>query len=432
MIRNRDALERSRAHVTALECLEAALAAADPELAVEDAVWYDGAELRVDGTGYALPERVLVVGAGKGVVKLVRGLQPVLAAAPVELDGVVVADEPAELDGVEVVVGGHPVPNEGSVAGGEAILEALASADSETLVLACFTGGASALCEVPGGDLTIDDVREATQGLLDAGAPIEATNAVRRHCSRVKGGRLAATAGEARVVGLLISDVAGDDPAVIASGPVAGDPTTYRDALDALDKYGVEAPAVRAHLEAGVRGDHGETPDAIAVPTHVLASARTTTDAAHRRASERGYATCVLTTRLRGEARGVAPVFAAIAEELDANDDPVETPAVVLAAGETTVRVTGDGVGGPNGELASAVAPHLPPRAAFAAIDTDGKDGSAEHAGAIVGPGEVTVGEAEAALRENDSHTLLADCLVDTGGATGTNVNDLVVLVVEQ
>lgn len=432
MLRNRDALERSRAHVTALECLAAALEAADPELAVGDAVWFDGEELRVDGTGYPLPKRVLVGGAGKGVVKLVRGLQPVLNEVPVDVEGVVVADEPADLGPVEVVVGGHPVPDDGSVAGGEAILEALSGADSETLVLACFTGGASALCEVPADGLTIEDVREATQGLLDAGAPIEATNAVRKHCSRVKGGRLAAAAGDATVVGLLISDVAGDDPAVIASGPVAADPTTYADALEALDRYGVAAPAVREHLAAGVRGEREETPKSLSVPTHVLASARTATDAARLRARERGYATCVLTTRLRGQARGVAPVFASIAEELAASNDPVETPAVVLAAGETTVRVTGDGVGGPNGELALAVAPHLPERAAFAAIDTDGKDGSSDHAGAIVGPSTVSVRDAEAALDANDSHSLLRECLVDTGGATGANVNDLVVLVVEQ
>jgi hydroxypyruvate reductase len=474
VVRNREALLDAATapglSALALDCVAAGIAAARPERAVAERLRVEDEMLVVtDGTGesrYDLGsyDRILVLGGGKAARGVATGLADLLGD---RLDGGAIAVPGGEGDGkdrngvytgdadgsgtgpVEVHPADHPTPTERSVAAGERVLALAREADARTLLLAVPTGGGSALLAAPAGDLTVGDLRDATRALLDAGATVAELNAVRRHCSALKGGHLAAAAAPATVVGLLVSDVVGDDPAVIASGPTAPDPTTYDDALAVLDRYDVTVPAVRRHLTAGVAGDHPETPGPADPPfagdrvrNHVVAGARTALDAARRVASERGAEPLVLSSRIRGEAREAALTTVAVAEEALDTGEPVAPPAVVLSGGETTVTVRGDGDGGPNGEFALRAAmelaagdvgdPGTVPPVALACVDTDGADGSADAAGGLVDPATVTDRErARDALAANDSHGHLAarDALVRTG-ATGTNVNDLRVLVI--
>jgi hydroxypyruvate reductase len=341
----------------------------------------------------------------------------------------------------------------------EAVRELAADATADDLLVVPLTGGGSALLTAPAPGVTLADLQETTEALLDSGADIRAINAVRKHLSAVKGGRLAARARPATVLGLAISDVVGDDLATIASGPTTPDPTTFRDALDVLDREGIDPPgAVRERLQRGAGGEVEETPtpdDPLfdAVATHVLANGHTALAAARETVetvdAKRDAETVLLTGRLRGEAGVVGGTLAGIAEEVASTGNPVSPPAVLLAGGETTVTVTGSGVGGPNGELALSAAIEFAdwPRVggetpvALGSVDTDGRDGSADAAGALVDPTtvdgggtaerETAVERARDALADDDSHGYLGDrgALVHTG-PTGTNVNDLVVIVV--
>ncbi|WP_255148673.1 glycerate kinase type-2 family protein [Halorarius halobius] len=428
---------RSPTHAVARDCIAAGIDAARPERAVADACRLDGETLVVRENRYDLPEfdRVLVVGAGKATAGLVRALRDLLGDRIA--GGVVAVPEAAALAPVDAVVAGHPTPDAGSREAADRTLELAASADDRTLVLAALSGGGSALLAAPAPGLPFDALREVTDALLAAGAPIDEVNAVRKHCSAVKGGRLAREFAPATVVALLVSDVVGDDPAVVASGPLAPDSTTYADALAVLDRYGIDAPAVREHLQAGVDGDREETPKPgdpafDRVNTYVLAGGRTAVDAAASVARDRGYAPLVLSTRIEGEAREAGRFHAAVAAEARASGDPVDPPAVLLSGGETTVTVRGEGKGGPNLEFALAAALDVPEGVVAASVDTDGRDGSTGAAGAVVDAETVDdVAAARAALADNDALGYLSEreVLVETG-ATGTNVNDLRVLVV--
>lgn len=434
---DRETFARSPAHALALDCVEAGIEAAHPERAVGDACSLDGDVLVVRGDRYDISEydRVLVLGTGKATAGLVAALRDLLDD---RIDGGCVAlPDPADCGSIEVVVAGHPTPDSGSREAADRILEFARDADDRTLVLAPISGGGSALLAAPAEGLEFDTLREVTDALVASGANIDEINAVRKHCSAVKGGRLARALAPATVVGLLVSDVVGDDPSVIASGPLSPDPTTYADACDVLDRYGIDAPAVREHLDAGVRGEREETPkpgDAAftRVETHVIASGRTAVDAAAELARDRGHTPLVLSTRIRGEARDAALTQVAVAEEMLASGRPVEPPAVVLSGGETTVTVRGDGDGGPNLEFALAAAVGLPDGAVLVSVDTDGRDGSTDAAGALVDAATVDdPALARDALARNDALGYLRarDATIETD-ATGTNVNDLRAIVV--
>ncbi|WP_255197297.1 glycerate kinase type-2 family protein [Halorarius litoreus] len=436
---DREALGRSPAHALALDCIDAGIDAASPERAVAAALTLDGDILHVADDAYDLTDydRVLVLGAGKATAGLVGALHDLLGD---RIDGGCVAvPDPVDLP-VESVVAGHPTPDSGSHEAATRILAIAQDADDRTLVLAPISGGGSALLAAPVDGLAFDALREVTDALVASGASIDEINAVRKHCSAIKGGRLAQALAPATVVGLLVSDVVGDDPAVVASGPLTPDPTTYADARDVLDRYDIDVPAVRDHLNAGVRGEREETPNPgdesfETVTTHVIASGRTAVDAAETLARDRGYTPLVLSTRIRGEAREAARTQVAVAEEILDSGRPVEPPAVVLSGGETTVTVRGDGTGGPNLEFALAAALELPDEAILASVDTDGRDGSTDAAGAIVDSETVATADdrraARAALSRNDALGYLRERSVDIeGGPTGTNVNDLRVLIV--
>lgn len=441
MIDNREKLARSPAHEVALDCLQAGIDAADPERLTRDAVSCADNTLQIDGTTYALDDydEVRVLGGGKAAAVVAAKLEAILGD---KLDGgVVVTDTPVSTERVDVLAGDHPVPSEQGVASTRRLLETASEADESTLVLGVITGGGSALMAAPAEGISLTDLRSTTDALLASGATISEINAVRKHCSAIKGGRLATATAPATTHCLVVSDVVGNDLATIASGPFVADPTTDADARDVLDRYDCEVPAaVAERLAHGAAGEIDETPTAgdpafESVATTIIGDGMTAVGAAADRASEAGFEPLVLSSRVRGEAREAAKMQVAIAEEICASGEPLDPPAVVVSGGETTVTVSGDGTGGPNQEFVLSAAVEIAggaiEDAVVAAVDTDGIDGVTDAAGGIVDDETVDPAVARRSLADNDANAALAaaDALVFTG-PTGTNVNDLRVVVV--
>ncbi|WP_436344550.1 glycerate kinase type-2 family protein [Natronorubrum sp. FCH18a] len=460
MIENRDQGATTDERDLALECVEAGIAAGHPRRVIRETVSLEGSEtpnesragdeaagdtLRVADATYDLGryDELVVLGGGNAAAHVAAALESILGDRIG--GGIVVADDPADTDRVAVLEGDHPVPSERGVESARELLAAADAADERTLVLAAITGGGSALVPAPAGDVSLEDLQSTTGALLESGADIHEINAVRKHCSALKGGQLARRAAPATVVSLLLSDVVGNDPSVIASGPTVPDESTFADAVAVLERYAIDVPdPVADRLERGATGGVPETPTADdpafeTVSTHVVADGMTVLEAARDVAAERGYEPLVLSSRIRGEAREAATTHVAVAEEVLATSTPISPPAVLLSGGETTVTVTGDGTGGPNQEFATSAALDLVDGGSVegsvtvAAVDTDGIDGATDVAGALVD--ETTVEDREAAraaLRDNDVSPYLAERngLIRTG-PTGTNLNDLRVVVVE-
>jgi hydroxypyruvate reductase len=323
-------------------------------------------------------------------------------------------------------------------------LKGLTSGD---IVLCLISGGGSALWPAPANDITLDDKGQATSALLRAGAAIRELNAVRKHLSTMKGGQLARWVAPARLISLIISDVIGDPLDFIASGPTAPDTTTFSDALNIIQKYGVQVPAsVLKRLQEGASGHIPETPkpgDPIFENVHndIIANNRILIDAAAKRARDLNFNTLILATEVEGEARDIAQVFAAMAREIGASGNPIQAPACILSAGETTVTVRGHGVGGRNQEMALAWAMAMASRppgrtSCFASVASDGTDGPTNAAGGLVDP--LTCARAlergltpQTFLQSNDSLNFLtaAGDLIVTG-PTQTNLMDLQILLV--
>jgi glycerate 2-kinase len=382
--------------------------------------------------------RTLVVGAGKAAAAMAAAVE---AHWPGPLSGLVVTRYAHGLPcrRIEVVEAGHPVPDAAGSRAAQHILELVKGLSADDLVLCLISGGGSALLTLPAPGISMEDKRAVTRALLTSGATISEMNCLRKHLSAIKGGRLAAAAAPARVVSLAISDVPGDVPAVIGSGPTVADPTTFADARAILAKYRIEAPpAVAAHLAAA----RDETPKPgdtrlahaefrlIATPQGSLEAAATTARAA-------GVTPVILGDAIEGEAKDVALVHSAIARQaaagrLVAGERALELPLVLLSGGETTVTVLGKGRGGRNAEflLALAVALDGAPGIHGIACDTDGIDGTEDNAGAIMGPDSFTRASQahvnlKAKLAENDAYgafQALGDLVVT--GPTRTNVND--------
>lgn len=377
--------------------------------------------------------RTVVVGAGKAAAKMARVVSDHWSGP---LGGVVVTPyrHAVPAGAIAVIEAAHPAPDdEGERAAGR-VLRAVSGLGADDLVLALFSGGGSALLALPAPGLTLADKRAVTRALLRSGAAIVEINAVRKHLSAIKGGRLAVAAAPAPVCALLISDVPGDDPAVIASGPTVADPTTYAEARAVLARYGIDPPAaVARHLAAAV----DETPKPgdprlAGARAVIVASAQTALEAAAAAARAEGVAAVILGDAIEGEAREVARVLAAIALQVARHAQPVAAPCVLLSGGETTVHVRGGGRGGRNTEflLALMLALDGHPRITAIACDTDGIDGSEHNAGAILRPDSLARARAlgldpRRALAENDAFSLFAALgdLVVTG-PTRTNVND--------
>lgn len=352
----------------------------------------------------------------------------------------------ARLPGFELLEAGHPVPDERSLLAGERVLEFVGRLSPTDHLLALISGGGSALVSAPWG-ISGEEKQALSRALLASGADIREVNAVRKHLSRLKGGRLAA-ATRARVSSLLLSDVPGDDPSVIASGPTVPDPSTFAEALEVLERYGIESPA-REHLERGARGELPETPkpgDPVfgRVENRLIGAARHLLEAAKSYWEGQGYRVLVLSDRFVGEARELARFHAAMVQSIRETHRPVAPPVVLLSGGEAGVTVRGTGKGGRNQEFLLWLAYFLGERGVWGmACDSDGIDGNTEAAGAVIHPGSLseerldTGGsgsrlEAKQHLANNDAYGFFKahGGLVITG-PTQNNLNDYRAIVVE-
>ena len=429
----------------------AALRAVDPYPAVQCYLTRAGNVLHVADTDWPLDDvaRIIVIAVGKAAMPMAQAAVDRMGDAP--LTGIVVtkdghAAHHALPETLRVVEAGHPVPNAAGLAAAEAVADLLSTTTASDRVLLLLSGGASALLPSPVDGVSLADLQTVTESLLCAGATIGEINAVRKHLSRLSGGQLARLAQSAPVVALILSDVVGDPLDVIASGPTAPDPTTYATAQAILAQYDLVAHtphAVSAHLEKGVAGRVAETPKpgdpVFADVTNVIVgSNRLAAQAAIAEAERLGYNVLLLTTFMEGEAREVAKVTAALAKGISAHGDPVRPPACLVWGGETTVTVRGQGKGGRNQELALAAALALErlPGVALLALATDGTDGPTDAAGAIVDGRTAEIArtagwDPAATLADNNAYPLLdaVGTLLRTG-PTGTNVNDIMVLLV--
>ena len=385
--------------------------------------------------------RTIVVGAGKAAASMAAALE---AAWRGPLEGLVVTryGHGAPTRAIEVVEAAHPTPDAAGAAAAARILERVKGLSADDLVLCLISGGGSALLALPAPGLSLSDKQAINRALLKSGAGIAEINCVRKHLSAIKGGRLAAAAAPARVVALIISDVPGDDPATIASGPTSPDPTTSADALAILRRYAIDAPAhVLVHLaSAAAETPKPGDPRLANVANVVVAAPRLSLAAAAAVARAAGVTPLDLGDAIEGEAREVGKAFAGIALSAARRGMPARGPCVLLSGGETSVTVRGKGRGGRNSEFLLGLALGLAGAPGIWALagDTDGIDGSEDNAGAIVAPDTlaraVRLGLApRARLDDNDAYSLFAALgdLVVTG-PTLTNVNDFRAILIER
>ncbi len=381
------------------------------------------------------PGRTLVIGAGKAAAAMARAVEDHWSGP---LSGLVVTryGHTVPTRRIEVVEAAHPVPDAAGENAAGRMIELLAGLGADDLVLCLISGGGSALLARPAPGITLAEKQALTGALLRSGAAIGEINCVRKHLSAVKGGRLAALAAPARLVTLAISDVPGDDPSVIASGPTVADPTTLAEARAVLAKYGIEpGPAIAARLNDPA----AETPKLLPHGDyHLIATPQRSLEAAALVAARAGYMPLLLGDALEGEAREMAKVMAGIVRSIRAHQQPVPAPAVILSGGEATVTIKGQGKGGPNAEFALALALALKDCGGVEAIacDTDGIDGSEDNAGAIIAPDTLERARLlglhpESYLSDNDSYGLF-NALGDLvkSGPTLTNVNDFRAILV--
>jgi hydroxypyruvate reductase len=391
-----------------------------------------------------LPEpprgRLIVVGAGKASAAMAQVVEDHWQGP---LSGLVVTryGYAVPCKRIEIVEAAHPVPDAAGMRAAQRILELVGNLHKDDLVLCLISGGGSALMPLPAQGLTLDMKQQVSRALLASGATISEMNCVRRHLSAIKGGRLGAACFPAQVLTLLISDVPGDRPVDIASGPTVADPTTCADALSIVRRYGIEPPReVLEHLESG-RGESVKPGDprlkhakvrTIATPQMALEAAASVARAA-------GMAAHILSDSIEGEARDVGKVLAAVALQVAARGQPVSAPCILLSGGETTVTVRGSGRGGRNVEFLLSLAIALEGHGRIHALagDTDGVDGQEEIAGAYLSPDSLTRARGlglkpRDMLADNDAHrffTALGDSVIT--GPTLTNVNDFRAILIE-
>lgn len=420
-------------HKLLLDSFNAAIAAADPLCIVPRHLPHD------------LPEgRTFVVGAGKAAAAMALAVENHWPRNAM-LNGIVLTryGHGLPLKRITVIEAGHPVPDEQGEQAAQKILAEVEKLGADDLLLCLVSGGGSSLLSLPVTGVSIDDLQNVTRELLRCGAAIQEINTVRKHLSAVQGGRLAASC-RAKVLALIISDVAGDDPTHIASGPCAPDPTTFSDALGVLEYYRINAPvAVMETLLAGAQGKRNETPkpgDAAFgnVENRVIATAHDSLLAAAHYFRHQGIPAAILGDSITGEARDVAKVFAAMVKEIRVYGQPWKAPVALISGGETTVTLQADGRGGRNTEFLLSLAIELNglPEVYALACDTDGIDGSENNAGAIAASDSLHRArqrdiDAIALLAGNNAYTFfeqLGDLVVT--GPTRTNVNDYRVILV--
>ena len=435
-----------------LQIFNAALAAVDPFNAVLKSARVENNQLIVTDRKYDLAafNRIVVVGAGKATARMALAVEMLLGNSISA--GLIVVKEghTVPLSGIEQVEAAHPVPNEAGLLGAQRILQLVRDADDKTLVICLLSGGASALLVVPVEGVTLHDKQETTRLLLGAGASINELNAVRKHLSSVKGGKLAQAAYPAQLVTLILSDVIGDPLDVIASGPTAADNSSFSDAWSVIVKFGLQnalPPRAANHLRRGSAGQEPETVkanDACLDNTHnaIIASNRQALNAAQAEADRLGLAAKTISDTLQGEARAAAHFLAQAAQSELASMKPRERHCL-LCGGETTVTVKGAGTGGRNQELALAFALEIEgiPGMSLLSAGTDGGDGPTDAAGACVDGNTASLArgkevDPQRALDQNDSYTFFKQldtaagthCLIKTG-PTGTNVMDMQIVM---
>jgi len=386
--------------------------------------------------------RLVVIGAGKASAAMAQAVERHWAGDPAQLSGLVVTryGYAVPCERITIVEAAHPVPDAAGLAAAQRMLQTVQGLTERDLVLCLISGGGSSLLPLPLPGLTLEHKQAVNRALLASGATIGEMNCVRRHLSAIKGGRLAAACHPARVLTLLLSDVPGDRPPDIASGPTVADETTCDDALAVLRRYGIDLPPeVRAVLESG-RGESIKPgdPRLARCETRIVAAPQRALEAAAALAREHGLPAHILGDSLEGEARDVGKVLAGIALQLAGRGQPFGTPCVLLSGGETTVTVRGTGRGGRNVEclLSFTAATGGHPRIHALMGDTDGVDGQEETAGAVMGPDTLarawTLGlRPLERLADNDGHGFfgaLGDAVVT--GPTLTNVNDFRAILV--
>ena len=431
----------------AMEILEYVLVAIDPCEAVLRALKVENGVLLAGSSSFPVDEidKIIVVGGGKAGAAMVSAVESVLddrvSGGAVNIPH----GSDAESGRVQLNGASHPIPDGDGVTGVDQMLKLVSGLSENDLVISVISGGGSALMPYPAEGVDLSDLQQVTQRLLLAGATINEINAVRKHLSAFKGGHLARACHPAQIVSLILSDVIGDPLDAIASGPTAPDSTTFKDAVSVLKKYGQwdgSPEGVKKRLEAGVRGDVEETPklnDPLfeRVTNIVVANNGVACEAAMSKTEELGYLPLVLTTYMEGEAREVGTLIGGLVKEVALNNRPVEPPAALILGGETTVTVKGTGRGGRNLELALSAAISIGGMDCLVtSFATDGADGSSGTAGAVVDGNTIKRSkkmklDPEACLADNDSGAFfesLGDSIIT--GLTGTNVNDVVVILV--
>jgi glycerate 2-kinase len=442
--------DRSSSRQVLVEALTKGLLAADPRTILRNKVNVRGNHVVIGPLSVNLSEfrRVLVIGGGKATANMALEIERILdgwlAGGSVNIPAY--TNPWPKSSKIEFNPATHPVPSQQGCQGVKNMIELVGEPSKDDLVICLISGGGSALMPLPAKGLTLADKKKTTQLLLKSGARIDEINAVRKHLSDFKGGRLAEKLYPATIVSLIISDVVGDRLDSIASGPTVPDSTTYSDAYDVLNERGLwpRIPrSVRSRIMKGEKGTLPETPKEGSkifkrVHNFLIGTNMESCKAAARVLRVRGYRTMILTSKIQGEAREVGKVVSSIASDIYENQVPISPPAAIVAGGETTVTVHGKGLGGRNQELVLSAALSIRglSRVLVASIGTDGMDGPTNAAGAIADGSTVERGlrrglDADTYLRENDSHEFfkkLEDLIIT--GPTGTNVNDILIAIV--
>ena len=438
-----------KARQFALEIVEEGLKAAEPHRAILKNIKNTGNELHIRGRGFDLSnfKNIYLLGAGKASGAMAEALEEILGNRITEGFINVNIGNPAISRTGRIIFNkaGHPIPDENGLKGARKIIELAGRAGSNDLIIYLISGGGSALAPLPADGISLEDKMMVSDLLLKAGATINELNTVRKHLSAIKGGLLAKAASPATVIGLIISDVVGDPFDVISSGPTTHDPSTFKEAKEVLERFGLwrMAPrAVKRHIELGLIGEKPETPKAgdeifDKVYNITVASSESALQTMKRKALKLGLRPVLLSSMIEGESRDVGKVLASIAKEVTLFGTPAVKPAAIIGGGETTVTVKGKGSGGRNQELALGAALKISgfQGMTVASIGSDGIDGPTDAAGAVSDGTTLEratkIGmEPYEYLRENNSYTFfkkLGDLIFT--GPTGTNVNDLMIMI---
>ena len=437
---------RDKLRSDASEIFQSALSAVDPSSCIFNSICRENEVLLIDNKAYRLSsyDNVYVVAFGKAAFSMVGAMEPMLDGYI--SDGIVITKYGfgGALNKLEVLEAGHPIPDDNGVMAGTKVREILEISGKNDLVVFLISGGGSSLLTLPRKDISVSDIVTITDKLISSGATIGELNTVRKHLSAVKGGGLVKMAYPSESISLILSDVVGDPLDVIASGPTVPDSSTFEDFQEIVNRYDIKlSTAVQGLLEDGLEGVREETPKSSGpifdrAQHHMVGNNSLALHEAEKRASELGYSTLILTSSIIGEAKEIGKVFASIAKEERLRNTPTPLPACILAGGETTVTMRGNGKGGRCQEMAlsfgieaSGIKDML-----FLPAATDGNDGTSNAAGAFADGSTFTDGkdiglDARIFLKENNSYSYfkeIGDLLVT--GPTGTNVMDIYILLI--